>query len=567
MRRNAESLLVLAGVEPPRKWAAPVRLTDVIRAALGEVEDYQRVTVRGVEPATIVGAAAADLAHLLAELIENALVFSPPDQTVDIRGRFRPARAAAGAENMSRAAAGAENMSRAAAGAENMSRAAAGAENMSRAAVGPESMARAAEGADEISGYTLAVIDSGLGMPPADIDAANRRLAGDESFTIAPSKYLGHYVAGNLAARHGIGVRLDASPGNGITATVNIPPALLTTEPAAAAPATPPDDGRELQATAGAPVASEPAGVAALAGAGVEAAAPAPGVDEAGDPWRTGEYQPAMTSSWPAPVGLSAGTPPPEPTGSRTESGLVKRARANGTAPVDPGPGPGTAEPEPGAAPGAGPSGDLLAALRRHSANLQGIPGMTRQPPYGPPASARGPQAVPSAPASPPVPPVPPTRRPTSGVYDPTARHDRVPGDDGRRDPPSREEPAARGPGPGGGRFPRRTPIGAPGPDGPPGPVPPAQAPESGPPLTRRVRGAQMPTTNPLSLRRTTGEHPVAPGGPPAQSAEPIEPAEPRRQTRSADDVYSFLTSFTAGVQRGLDDARPRDPSGEDNGG
>ncbi|HKX70509.1 MAG TPA: nitrate- and nitrite sensing domain-containing protein, partial [Acidimicrobiales bacterium] len=80
MRRNAESLLVLAGIDPARKWASPVRLTDVIRAALGEVEDYQRVSVRGVEPATIVGSAAADLAHLLAELIENALVFSPPDQ-------------------------------------------------------------------------------------------------------------------------------------------------------------------------------------------------------------------------------------------------------------------------------------------------------------------------------------------------------------------------------------------------------------------------------------------------------------------------------------------------------
>ena len=140
MRRNAESLLVLAGIEPPRKWAAPVRLTDVIRAALGEVEDYQRVTVRGVEPATIIGSAAADLAHLLAELIENALVFSPPDQTVDIRGRQNP------------------------------------------------------------NGYTLAVIDSGLGMPAQDVTNANRRLAGAESFTIAPSKYLGHYVAGNLAA-------------------------------------------------------------------------------------------------------------------------------------------------------------------------------------------------------------------------------------------------------------------------------------------------------------------------------------------------------------------------------
>ncbi|HET6949180.1 MAG TPA: HAMP domain-containing protein, partial [Acidimicrobiales bacterium] len=90
MRRNAESLLVLAGIDPPRTWAAPVRVTDVIRAALGEVEDYQRVSVRGVETATIVGAAAADLAHLVAELVENALVFSPPDQTVDIRGRARP---------------------------------------------------------------------------------------------------------------------------------------------------------------------------------------------------------------------------------------------------------------------------------------------------------------------------------------------------------------------------------------------------------------------------------------------------------------------------------------------
>src|SRR5690606_2813480 len=171
MRRNAESLLVLAGVEPPRKWAAPVRLTDVIRAALGEVEDYQRVTVRGVEPATVQVSDAADLAHLLAELIENALVFSPPDQAVDIRGRNRPD-----------------------------------------------------------GGYTLAIIDSGLGMAPEDIAAANRRLAGAASFTVAPSKYLGHYVAGNLAVRHGIQARLERSPGSGITAMVELPPEMLTRE-------------------------------------------------------------------------------------------------------------------------------------------------------------------------------------------------------------------------------------------------------------------------------------------------------------------------------------------------
>ena len=172
MRRNAESLLVLAGIDPPRKWAAPVRITDAIRAALGEVEDYQRVTVRAVEATTIMGSAAADLAHLLAELIENALIFSPPDQTVEIRGRTQPA------------------------------------------------------------GYTLAIIDSGLGMPPDELARANRRLAGAESFTIAPSKYLGHYVAGNLAARHNINVTLHNSPGHGITATINLPPTLLTTESA-----------------------------------------------------------------------------------------------------------------------------------------------------------------------------------------------------------------------------------------------------------------------------------------------------------------------------------------------
>ncbi|MGH9231214.1 MAG: hypothetical protein ACRD07_21225, partial [Acidimicrobiales bacterium] len=188
----------------------------------------------------------------------------------------------------------------------------------------------------------------------------------------------------------------------------------------------------------------------------------------------------------------------------------------------------------PGAAPGAGPSGDLLAALSRHSASLQDITG---QRTYGPPASARGPQSVPS---EPPSPPVPPSQRAASGVYDPTGRHDRAPGDAGRPVPPSSLAP-----------------------DGPTGPVPPTRASDSGRPLARRVRGAQMPTADPLSLRRATGEHTVPPGAPAARSG---EAAEPPRQTRSADDVYSFLTSFTAGVQRGLDDARPPDGPGEDNG-
>jgi len=169
MRRNAESLLVLAGVDPPRQWAQPVSVNDVVRAALGEVEDYQRVAVRDVRPATVVGSVAADLAHLLAELIENALVFSPDDRAVEVRGR-------------------------------------------------PEADGR----------YTLAIVDRGAGMSAEAMDASNRRLAGLESFTVAPSKYLGHYVAGNLATRHAIAVRLDPSPGRGITATVSLPAGLLT---------------------------------------------------------------------------------------------------------------------------------------------------------------------------------------------------------------------------------------------------------------------------------------------------------------------------------------------------
>ena len=185
MRRNAESLLVLAGLGPPRSWAPTVRLADVIRAALGEVEDFQRVSVRGVEPVTMLGSAAAALAHLLAELIENALAFSPPEQVVEIHGVRHTRRS------------------------------------------------------DRPGGYTLAIVDYGRGMPGDELATANRRLAGAESFTIAPSKYLGHFVAGNLAARYGITVRLDNSLGGGTTATVELPSQLLTV-PGAPVPAPPP---------------------------------------------------------------------------------------------------------------------------------------------------------------------------------------------------------------------------------------------------------------------------------------------------------------------------------------
>jgi Histidine kinase-, DNA gyrase B-, and HSP90-like ATPase len=183
MRRNAESLLVLAGVGPPRNLAGSVRLADVIRAATGEVEDFHRVVVRGVEPVAIMGSAAAALAHLLAELIENALMFSPPNQLVEIHG-----------------------------------------------------MRNAGRGGRP-GAYTLAIVDYGRGMEAGDITTANRRLAGVESFTIAPSSYLGHFVTGNLAARYDIAVRLQNSLGGGTTATVELPAGLLNTLQVAGIPA------------------------------------------------------------------------------------------------------------------------------------------------------------------------------------------------------------------------------------------------------------------------------------------------------------------------------------------
>ena len=167
MRRNAESLLVLAGIEPPRQWSAPVKVADVVRAALGEVEDYQRVVVRNLEPAAVTGAVAADVAHVLAELIENGLSFSPPEQSVEVKGRLTTA------------------------------------------------------------GYTLAISDNGLGMAPDDVERANRRLAGKESFTVAPSRYLGHYVAGHLASRLGVVVELHDNPAGGVTARIDMPMGLL----------------------------------------------------------------------------------------------------------------------------------------------------------------------------------------------------------------------------------------------------------------------------------------------------------------------------------------------------
>jgi signal transduction histidine kinase len=593
MRRNAESLLVLAGIDPPRKWTAPVRITDAIRAALGEVEDYQRVTVRAVEPTTILGSAAADLAHLLAELIENALIFSPPDQTVEIRGRAQPA------------------------------------------------------------GYTLAVIDSGLGMPAEELARANRRLAGAESFTIAPSKYLGHYVAGNLAARHTINVTLHNSPGHGVTATINLPPSLLTTEPTAVT-------------TGGLPTDTAPGAPELRSSFTPTTRLPA------------GQRQPAVTSGTPA--GDDAGLV------SHTASGLAKRApRGSAPAPTetpDTDAGPGGRTPLPSRVPGGSgtsmpgrepgttqphlPDDDLIRTLAQYTTQRDQLP----------PPTTTGPQpVVPSAPAS----PLSPTGQPPAG-QPPLAPATRAGGPGGGPMSPATGTPALSHLPP----FPSTPPAGVQmrstaaqpplrprphspsAPQSPPSSLPdtfenpalstgpqsivpsrppltprqPLAAPTAGPAagpgavglpgaggatpggLTRRVRGAQLPNTQPISLRRGTGSAgagtgsgaagphsmPAGPGlgGPFGRTTGPVPRVRTTGSTpaarttgstpavrttgstpavrttgstpaarpaagnqpggwatpNAAKDVYSFLTDFTAGVQRGLDESEqePEDP-------
>ena len=82
MRRHAEGLIILSGGSPGRGWRNPVRIVDVVRAAVGEVEDYVRVDVAGESDVLVAGNAVSDVTHLIAELIENGTVFSPPKTRV-----------------------------------------------------------------------------------------------------------------------------------------------------------------------------------------------------------------------------------------------------------------------------------------------------------------------------------------------------------------------------------------------------------------------------------------------------------------------------------------------------
>ncbi len=171
MRRHAEGLVILSGAAPSRQWRKPIQLMDVVRAAVAEVEDYERIEVRRLPRIGVGGPAVADLTHLIAELLENATVFSPPHTGVQVHGE------------------------------------------------------RVA------NGFTLEIHDRGLGMAPEVLLDANLRLAETPEFELSDTDRLGLFVVSRLAQRQNVRVSLQPSPYGGTTAIVFIPAALLTDAP------------------------------------------------------------------------------------------------------------------------------------------------------------------------------------------------------------------------------------------------------------------------------------------------------------------------------------------------
>ncbi|MGH3614069.1 MAG: ATP-binding protein, partial [Pseudonocardia sp.] len=170
VRRNAESLLVLSGESPSRAWGQPVPLRDVVRAAIAETEDLERLVFIVDERPAVNGQCVTDLTHLLVELTENAVRFSPPDTVVRICSR--PDRHDGG-------------------------------------------------------GHVVTVEDWGVGMTGVDLAGANVLLAHSPEVDLSVSQRLGFHVVARLAARHGIAVSLTDTPGSGITAVVSLPPGLF----------------------------------------------------------------------------------------------------------------------------------------------------------------------------------------------------------------------------------------------------------------------------------------------------------------------------------------------------
>jgi signal transduction histidine kinase len=169
MRRNSENLLVLAGHEEPHKWSRPVPLVDVVRAAISEIEQYERIVVNIQPGILITGRAASDVVHLAAELVENAAAFSSAQ--VRVSGQSLTS-----------------------------------------------------------GGVLVEIADEGLGIAKEDLDYANWRLDNPPVIDVGVSRRMGLFVVGRLAARHGIRVRLRHIQPRGLSALVWLPDAVAELE-------------------------------------------------------------------------------------------------------------------------------------------------------------------------------------------------------------------------------------------------------------------------------------------------------------------------------------------------
>ncbi len=171
MRRNSENLLVLAGHEVTRRWTQPVALVDVLRAAISEIEQYERVVLNVQPGIVVVGQAVNDVVHLVAEIVENATTFSPEDAQVYISGQ-------------------------------------------------PLSS----------GGVLLDVTDNGVGISDQEMSHANWRLDNPPVVDVAVSRRMGLFVVGRLAARHGVRVRLRHAQVGGLTALIWLPDTVAAPE-------------------------------------------------------------------------------------------------------------------------------------------------------------------------------------------------------------------------------------------------------------------------------------------------------------------------------------------------
>ncbi|WP_279339481.1 nitrate- and nitrite sensing domain-containing protein [Sphaerisporangium perillae] len=261
MRRNSENLLVLAGHEAARKRSQPAKLVDVVRASLSEVEGYERVSVKVHRNSAIAGHAANDVVHLVAELVENALAFSPGNTRVVVSSSMI-----------------------------------------------------------EGGGALLAVSDAGIGMTAEEIAEVNRRLADPPVVDVSVSRRMGLFVVGRLALRHDIRVQLRRGDSAGLIAMVLFPPQLITVAggrgPVLPQRGATQDTPTPASGAGRAPNGSGPGGQGGESSSAFNAGSQSNGTGSYPAPNGTGSYPaPNGTGSYPAPNGTGS-YPAPNGTGS-----------------------------------------------------------------------------------------------------------------------------------------------------------------------------------------------------------------------------------------------------------